>query len=352
MERTKMWTIDGKGGAAELAATPKLDSEKMLEDTLVNNPSMLDPDIALVGRQTSNSAGYLDLLGIDADGRLVLFELKRGNLARDVITQAIDYASALEAKPIDALVDHLASSSGVGGIMPIPDFGSWYAENFPGHDLADLVPIRIVLIGLGVDPATERMARWLQSDGHDVDIITFHAFEHNGETLLGRTLEVSSDEPRTRRPSTGPRTYGDPLSRAREFGAEELYRACHDLIAGVLADFKPSENKMRNGQRYDIGTLSPENKIELPVIRAVAAYVRIEGQGEVHFIVHDPFRDLDQNRFNIFASALDGKGVRYVRTQGDWNQFRIRSLEQFNDVRDDIYQYLSEVSELRRSSQR
>ena len=350
MERTKMWTIDGEGGAAELAPTPKLDSEKMLEETLVKNPSMLDPDIVLVGRQTGNDAGYLDLLGVDADGRLVLFELKRGNLARDVITQAIDYASALEAMPIDELVNHLASNSGNGGILQIPDFGSWYAENFPGHDLADLVPIRIVLIGLGVDPATERMARWLQSDDRDVDIITFHAFEHNSEILLGRTIEVSSDEPRTRRQGTSPRAYGDPLSRAREFDAEDLYCACHNLIAEVLADFEPSIKVMRNGQRYDIGTLSPENEIEAPTIRAVAAYVRIQGQGEVHFIIHDPFRDLDQNRFDAFVSELGDKGIRHSRTQGDWNQFRIRSFEQFNAIRDDIHQYLSEVSTLRRSN--
>lgn len=351
MERTKMWTLDGKGGAAELAATPKLDSEKMLEETLVNNPSMLDPDIVLVGRQTSNDAGYLDLLGIDADGRLVLFELKRGNLARDVITQAIDYASALEAMPIEQLANDLASSSGKGGIKSIPDFESWFAEYFPGYDLADLVPIRIVLIGLGVDAATERMARWLQSDGHDVDIITFHAFEHDGEVLLGRTIEVSSDEPRVRRQSAGPRIYGDPVSRAREFGAEELYRACHDLIVGVLADFEPSINVMRNGQRYDIGTLSIENAIEPPLIRAVAAYVRIQGQGEMNFIIHDPFRDLDRNKFDAFVSVFEDKGVHHSHTHGDWNQFRIRSFDQFKAVRDDLHQYLSEVSALRRNNQ-
>ena len=39
---------------------------------------MLMPGLQLVGRQLTTANGSLDLLGIDSEGRLVVFELKPG----------------------------------------------------------------------------------------------------------------------------------------------------------------------------------------------------------------------------------------------------------------------------------
>ena len=73
------------------------DTEELLEETLVKNPGMLIPGLRLVGRQTPTEGGPLDLLGVDEDGRLVVFELKRGTLSRDAVAQIIDYASDLDS---------------------------------------------------------------------------------------------------------------------------------------------------------------------------------------------------------------------------------------------------------------
>ena len=64
---------------------------------------MLMPDLTLVGRQTPAGGGALDLLGVDEDGRLVVFELKRGTLTRDAVAQVIDYCSYLESLDVDTL---------------------------------------------------------------------------------------------------------------------------------------------------------------------------------------------------------------------------------------------------------
>ena len=59
---------------------------------------MLERGLRLVGRQTlMTGGGYLDLLAVDGNGRLVVFELKRGFLSRDAVAQVIDYASDLNA---------------------------------------------------------------------------------------------------------------------------------------------------------------------------------------------------------------------------------------------------------------
>src|SRR6266851_4725848 len=71
-----------------------LPNEQMLEEMIVNKPDILDPDWMLIGRQIDTGArGRIDLLAIAPDGSLVLIELKRNRTPRDVVAQALDYAS-------------------------------------------------------------------------------------------------------------------------------------------------------------------------------------------------------------------------------------------------------------------
>ena len=76
MEDIKLWELDGSQ-ATPLGSNNQLESEQGLEDTLVENPNLLIEGLTLVGRQTPTEGGPLDLLGVDGDGKLVVFELKR-----------------------------------------------------------------------------------------------------------------------------------------------------------------------------------------------------------------------------------------------------------------------------------
>ena len=98
-----------------------MQAESFLEETLVANPDLLLPGLRLVGRQTPTAGGPLDLLGVDEDGRLSLFELKRGTLTRDAVAQAIDYAADLEARDPADLADLLSRESGRRGIERIEE---------------------------------------------------------------------------------------------------------------------------------------------------------------------------------------------------------------------------------------
>src|SRR5439155_10273027 len=64
-----------------------------LEAWIASEPSILGSDIVLIGRQVGTRSGPLDLLGIDKTGNAVIIELKRDRLPRDVLAQAMDYAS-------------------------------------------------------------------------------------------------------------------------------------------------------------------------------------------------------------------------------------------------------------------
>ena len=68
----RIWEIDDSSKAAKpVESTNRMETENSLEEVLVRNPDLLMPGLTLVGRQTPVDGGKLDLLGVDADGRLV-----------------------------------------------------------------------------------------------------------------------------------------------------------------------------------------------------------------------------------------------------------------------------------------
>ena len=150
MEEIKMWTIDGSQ-VEGLKPTGQTETEKLLEDALVNSPDLLLEDLILVGRQTHTEGGWLDLLGVDGDGRLVVFELKRGTLSREAVARVIDYASDLDGMDLEDLAEYISEkSSQHDDIDTIEDFEDWYSRY--SENLDSLKPLRMFLIGLGVDP--------------------------------------------------------------------------------------------------------------------------------------------------------------------------------------------------------
>ena len=190
MDEIKMWAIDGRK-ATPVSEKNMTESEEQLEEILVDNPDMLMPELTLVGRQTETESGPLDLLGVDGDGRLVLFELKRGRLPREAVAQIIDYASDLESMGVDRLAKHIADSSGEGGIDKIDDFEEWHAGKATSLDA--LLPLRMFLVGLGADDRTERMVDFLANKGVDISLLTFHGFEQDGKMMLTRLTQVAAD---------------------------------------------------------------------------------------------------------------------------------------------------------------
>jgi len=92
---------DLSSGVLEKVKTDSIDFEKDLENWLENSPNvLLDEDegsIIWIGRQVSATVGetgcYPDLIGIDAEGDLVMVELKKGKTPREVIAQILEYAA-------------------------------------------------------------------------------------------------------------------------------------------------------------------------------------------------------------------------------------------------------------------
>ena len=244
MDEVKIWAIGDSHAAEPLESKSQVETEALLEETLVRNPDLLIRGLKLVGRQTPTEGGPLDLLGVDTDGRLVVFELKRGTLSRDAVAQVVDYASYLDTMELTALAEYISDRSGEHGIENIEDFQEWYGRQDFG-ELESLKPLRLFLVGLGTDDRTERMVRFLADNSNmDISLLTFHGFEHDGKTLLAKQVEVEGSADVG--PSTAGRRPGAAERRARldgrleAFGVSELFAAVRDMFREKWHG--PSEN--------------------------------------------------------------------------------------------------------------
>ena len=267
MEDIKLWELDGSQ-ATPLDSNNQLESEQGLEDTLVENPDLLMEGLTLVGRQTPTEGGPLDLLGVDGDGRLVVFELKRGTLSRDAVAQIIDYASDLDSMNLDTLAEHIAEGSGTHGIEEIEDFQEWYV-NRGFDDLGSLKPLRMFLIGLGADDRTERMVRFLaENSGMDISLLTFHGFDYAGKTVLAKRVEVDAAAEPDRRPTRRRRNYKrDFEMKVVEYGVGDLI----DAVRGMFTENWPGLTAYEGAHGL---------RIQLPSLSDRRQYARIDAWGE------------------------------------------------------------------------
>jgi len=84
----------------------QLINEKELEDLLCTNIDILNKNWFVIGCQVKTSAGkYNDILCMDRDGDLVIVELKKALIPREVTAQVIDYASCIEALSLDKIAE-------------------------------------------------------------------------------------------------------------------------------------------------------------------------------------------------------------------------------------------------------
>jgi hypothetical protein len=160
-----------------------------LEEWIASNPSIVSPDIVIIGRQTPTKSGPLVLLAIDKQGNIAIIELKRDILPRESLAQAIDYASDVADWGVEKLSEICTQYTG-------KNLEEQLIENFPDINLenTDINEVqRIFLVGFGVDGSLERMVNWLSSNyGVSINAILLKYIKTSGgDELLTRTSVIS-----------------------------------------------------------------------------------------------------------------------------------------------------------------
>ena len=281
MEQVKLWITNEDRSVVPLSIRDHIEYEQRLEDMLVARPDMLGDGVTLVGRQMRTAGGPLDLLGIDEDGKLVVYELKRGKTPREALTQAIDYASWLDTLEYQELARLISDHEPKDVEREFGDFDDWYTDHFDEDQVERLRPTRIVQVGLGLDSDTERMAQWLSDKGVDIQAINFLAYADNGRTILARQVEVTSDD--AERTSAKPSSR-NPYHRAAEFGAEEVLRTAYQIVdscfAGTFAGTERKTHNHKNGFNFALPPTDDREFRRFPGF--IGVFVRTGSEGQIN----------------------------------------------------------------------
>lgn len=179
--RTALWKVSANPQALVESQLP---SEKLLEDMIVAAPKVLSDEWMLIGRQEDTGfGGRIDLLAIAPDGSLVLAELKRDRTPRDVVAQAIDYASwvhKLQPEDIAAIYSRFA---------PSKDLSVEFEKAFglPLDEESINQSHQIVIVSSSLDASTERIVGYLAERDIPINVLCFQVFANGNEQLLSRS---------------------------------------------------------------------------------------------------------------------------------------------------------------------
>ncbi len=175
-----VWTVSETPIALPQVSLP---SEKCLEDMIVAEPRILSSEWMLIGRQVGTShGGWIDLLAIAPDGALVIVELKRDRTPREVVAQALDYASWVEG------IDSATVSAIYGKFRPERSLAADFKAHFGQVLDEDTINEnhQIVIVAATLDASSERIVNYLNERGVAINVLFFQVFDHGGQQLLSR----------------------------------------------------------------------------------------------------------------------------------------------------------------------
>lgn len=178
-------------------STARLDDENQLEELIVRDVSILNADWLLIGRQVRTAFDKrIDLLALDANGSVVIIELKRDKTPRDVVAQTIDYASWVETLEDSDLVDCYVDFA-TRHQLPNTSLDAAFHTRF-GLPLSDVElneSHQMVIVASELDASTERIINYL-NDRHGVGInaVFFSAFSDGDQRYLSRAWMIDPQE--------------------------------------------------------------------------------------------------------------------------------------------------------------
>ena len=183
-----LWTVSEE---PKRLRSSGLDSEEQLERMIKFDSRILSDQWMLIGQQlATTSGGRLDLLAIAPDASMVLIELKRNKTPRDVVAQALDYATWVEQLTPDQIARIYRDFTHGGSL------GKDFLERF-GTPLDEDELNRshqIIICASEMDAASERIVSYLNSKDIPVNVLFFQVFSFEDERLLTRAWLIDPRE--------------------------------------------------------------------------------------------------------------------------------------------------------------
>ena len=222
----RVFSVGADGEFTEYEQLPfEVDHEEsVLEQWLESNPDKIleDGRILIIGRQVrTDLGGFIDLLGVDREGNVVVVELKRDRTPRDVVAQALEYAAFAARLDVDALEGILRVYEQDESVSLADCHRACYSID-QSEAVAFNKDQHIVVVGQQVTPAIRQTASFLGSKGINVTCVEFTFFEAaGGGRLLSEEVVVGREHAKPRRVTSQPLpvvSESDFLKRCDEHG--------------------------------------------------------------------------------------------------------------------------------------
>ena len=189
-----MWRIDE--GVTPISFTG-MDREARLQKIIADDISIVDPGLMVIGREVMTPyGGRIDILAIDADGRLSVIELKRDLTPREIVAQTLDYGSWVRHMTVEEIAEtfiryqeHFLHEDFPKGIDEAlrERFNNVPEELNTAH--------RLVVVAADLDPSTERIVTYLQEEyGVEINVVFFRAFRDGERQYLTRAWLKEPEE--------------------------------------------------------------------------------------------------------------------------------------------------------------
>jgi len=169
----------------------KLENEELLEEMIESDASILEDEWLLIGRQVvTKYKKEIDLLAIAPDSSLVIIELKKSKTPRDVVAQAIDYASWVEhlkADEISSIYENYSKGKNLKEAFQNKFHVELEEENLnQSHQM--------VIVASELDDVTQRIINYLSERGIAINAVFFEVFSDGKEQFLSRRWFVDPAE--------------------------------------------------------------------------------------------------------------------------------------------------------------
>lgn len=185
--QSKLWRVEAD--RLQLLEPSLLNLEERLENWLCQDARLLSDGLLIIGRQIAIRGGTLDILAVDQDANLVVVELKREKAAREVVVQALDYASSIEEFGREELENITRSFLN-------EDFDAAFNEHFR-FEVPETVNERqrIYLVASSFDTSTSRLVEYLSRIyGVDINCVSFSYFKTDDGEFMLRSALLSEDD--------------------------------------------------------------------------------------------------------------------------------------------------------------
>ena len=241
--KIKLWQIDKNDKPFEID-TESFDIsnlEDRLESWIERNPSILGEELLIIDRQHKLPNGEkVDLLAIDADGKLAIIELKRDKGRREAIAQVLDYETLLSNLKEEEL-DDIAVTYFEENKLEWENLREAFQRKFGKRDVPFNNSRRTFIIAPELDATTERVINYLSSQyGMGINAVTFAYYkdEMDREFII-RNVVVSPEERIER--TTYPLSYH--LGQTKNKKVRELFES-------IFEYFKKQNHRLHSTKYY------------------------------------------------------------------------------------------------------